>query len=79
MNQNIMYKPVLFVLAFLLASCNEKETGNDNVIRLAEAIDVPSEIKVSDCFSRIRYIPLETTDSSLVVKELMYRLLKIEY
>lgn len=76
MNQNIMYKPVLFVLAFLLASCNEKETGNDNVIRLAEAIDVPSEIKVSDCFSRIRYIPLETTDSSLVGKGAYVQIIK---
>lgn len=61
-----MYKPVLIVIAFLLVSCNEKEAENNNVFRLTEAIDAPSEIKASDCFNRVRYIPLETTDSSLV-------------
>lgn len=76
MNQNLIYKPILFVLTFLLASCNEKETRNDHIIRLAEAIDVPSEIKVSDCFSKVRYIPLETTDSSLVGKGAYVQIVK---
>lgn len=71
-----MYKPVLLVIAFLLVSCNEKEAENNNVFRLAEAIDAPSEIKVSDCFNRVRYIPLETTDSSLVGKGAYVQIIK---
>ena len=53
--------------ALVVASCT---TGGDskgkNVIDIAQAVANPVEMKVSDLGKTIRYVPLETTDSSLV-------------
>lgn len=57
------------VLALTFAACHPEKTGERQVevIPLGRAFDrlVP-ELKVSDCFKQVRYVPLETTDSCLV-------------
>lgn len=68
MKLNLIYKAVLLVPAFLFVSCNEKEQKENDVIHLQKAIATPVTVNASDCFSQIRYVPLETTDSSLVGK-----------
>lgn len=51
-----------------LISCesNSKSEASLNVISVAEAYSSPTKLKASECFRKIRYIPLETTDSCLV-------------
>nr|WP_129733504.1 DUF4934 domain-containing protein [Parabacteroides goldsteinii] len=68
MKLNLIYKAVLLVPAFLLVSCNEKDQKENDVIHLEKAISAPVDVNASDCFSQIRYISLETTDSSLIGK-----------
>lgn len=53
-----------------LAACNEDKTadGKLSVIPLGTAIEKPVELKASDYFKQVRYVPLETTDSSLIGK-----------
>lgn len=68
MKQNLIYKAVLLVPAFLLVSCNEKDQKENDVIHLEKAISAPVDVNASDCFSQVRYISLETTDSSLIGK-----------
>lgn len=65
---SLIYKAVLLVSAFFLVSCTEGEIKKSNTIRLVEAIAAPVEINASDCFDQVRYVPLETTDSSLIGK-----------
>lgn len=48
-------------------ACREKQTQRGNTIRIEEEMAAPGKMfKVSDYFSSVRYVPLETTDSSLV-------------
>lgn len=51
-----------------LAACSggETEVAKLDVIPLGAAFDNQTELKTSDCFKKIRYVALETTDSSLV-------------
>lgn len=51
-----------------LAACSggETEVAKLDVIPLGEAFDNQTELKTSDCFKKIRYVALETTDSCLV-------------
>lgn len=53
-----------------LAACNGDKTvdGKLSVIPLGTAIEKPVELKASDYFKQVRYVPLETTDSSLIGK-----------
>lgn len=53
-----------------LAACNGDKTtdGKLSVIPLGTAIERPVELKASDYFKQVRYVPLETTDSSLIGK-----------
>lgn len=53
-----------------LAACNGDKTtdGKLSVIPLGTAIEKPVELKASDCFKQVRYVPLETTDSCLIGK-----------
>lgn len=55
----------LFLL--LLGSCAPKNTTNDsNAIDIAGSFEHLTELKISQLGKHIRYVPLETTDSSLV-------------
>ncbi len=52
----------------LLAACSGSETkvAKLEVIPVGAAFDRQAELKASDCFKKIRYVALETTDSCLV-------------
>lgn len=69
-----MVKTYLYQLTvascLFLAACNESKTtdGGLRVIPLGTAIDARTELNASDCFKQVRYVPLETTDSSLIGK-----------
>lgn len=57
----------LFFLGILLFACGEKQNRQGNLIRLEEKIAAPEEsLKTSDYFASITYVPLQTTDSSLI-------------
>ena len=63
-----MKKTLLFLLAGSMAvSCTDPAVSEDEhgciVLNLEEAMKRPSELKWSDLFSSIEYVPLETTDS----------------
>lgn len=57
---------VLGGLAYSLASCGNSDTIKGGTIDVATALAAPVELKASDCFRKVRYLPLETTDSCLV-------------
>lgn len=53
-------------LLLLLSSCTPtKTTNNLNAIDIAGSFEHLTELKVSQLGKNIRYVPLETTDSSL--------------
>lgn len=57
----------LFFLLALLVACGEKQNRQGNLIRLEEKIAAPDEsLTTSDYFASITYVPLQTTDSSLI-------------
>lgn len=57
----------IFLLGIVLFSCSEKKQNQEKVIFLEEKIASPEEhFKTSDYFSSLTYLPLETTDSSLL-------------
>ena len=44
----------------------ENEEASKRVIEVGKAISSPAELKASDYFDEIRYVPLETRDDCLV-------------
>ena len=56
------------LLATTLLSCQaDKSKGNGiEHIAIESAFEHPTELKASDCFSHVRYIPLETSNSCLI-------------
>lgn len=57
----------IFLIGMVLLSCNGKNTDRGKVIPLETKIASPEEsLKASDYFASIEYVPLETTDSSLI-------------
>lgn len=59
---------VTVVACLLFTACNERRIteGELTVIPVEVAFNAPTELKASDCFKQISYIPLETNDSCLV-------------
>ena len=54
-------------LLLLLGSCAPQKKANDpNAIDIAASLEHLTELKISQLGKQIRYIPLETTDSSLI-------------
>ena len=54
-------------MCLCLCACTDRKAGPGNVIKLEASIaDPDKELKASDYFNSIEYIPLETGDSSLV-------------
>lgn len=51
-----------------LIACNENKTASKELdtIPLGTAFETPTDLKASECFKQIRYIPLETNDSCLI-------------
>lgn len=67
MNKSYLYQAAVMACLFLGACSGDKtEEGKLEVIPLGAAFDQQTELKTSDCFKKIRYVPLETTDSVLV-------------
>ena len=68
----------VFATALFLGSCGEKKVtqGDLEVIPVGMALDQQTNLKVSDCFKKVRYVPLETTDSCLVGRNPVVLLLK---
>ena len=56
------------IVAGIMTACGQKEAKTGNDIDIAGAIEVASEtpLNVSDYFTKVQYIPLETNDSSLI-------------
>ena len=64
-------------LLLLLSSCTPtKTTNNLNAIDIAGSFEHLTELKVSQLGKNIRYVPLETTDSSLIGNSYNIKLLK---
>ena len=58
---------ILGGLILLLGSCApQNNAGHPNAIDIAASLEHPTELKLSQLGKEIRYIPLETTDSSLI-------------
>lgn len=53
-------------MVFSLLSCNKERKTDRYEIDLAAVVASPTELLASDCFRQIEYVPLETTDSSLI-------------
>lgn len=69
MERTSFYRQLAVLLSVaVLTACSHTDTSDSSVeiIHVAEAIENPIELKVSDIGSKISYVPLETTDSSLV-------------
>ena len=62
------YHMVRLVVACLLVltSCSSKQDGSENDFKISVNLE-PQEVAVEDLFDRIEVVPLETTDSSLLV------------
>ena len=70
-------KQLLVCLALLsLCACKSGQPEGEalEVIPLASAFENQTELKASDCFSRVRYVALETTDDCLVGDEPVVRI-----
>ncbi len=71
---NKLFLPAAALSALLMASCSSsEETSGPNVVDVAGAVAAPVELKVSDLGSKLTYVPLETTDSSLIPQTWMLR------
>lgn len=65
--KNLYSLALISTFLFAITSCNtEKESGKLEVISVENAYNNQAAINASDCFSKIRYVKLETTDESLV-------------
>ena len=70
-------KQLLVCLALVsLCACKSGQPEGEalEVIPLASAFENQTELKASDCFSRVRYVALETTDDCLVGDEPVVRI-----
>ena len=68
MNQSTKIILNLFLPGLLLCtSCSEnKSSGELPAIQIATAYKSPTEIKASECFTSVQYLPLETTEDCLL-------------
>lgn len=69
----------VLMVAFLLplsVSCDQNEKSHSgNIIDVAAVFSRPEDLKASAYFKTVRYVPLETTDESLIGKGARVRLL----
>lgn len=77
MKKTYVYQLTLASCFFLAACHNHTMTDAGlTMIPLETAIDAPTELKVSDYFRQISYVPLETNDSCLVGKGPVVQIVK---
>jgi hypothetical protein len=64
------YLLLIFFISNIFASCGNNKSkvaeGEVNVIDVVPAMENPTTLKASDYFKSVKYIPLETTDNSLI-------------
>lgn len=72
-------KYLLLLFGVFLCACNKNTAKEINVIPLADEVGTYSVLNLSDYVTDIRYIPLETSDLSLIsgIEELLYENEKI--
>lgn len=63
-NSNLIF--LLLGIVFCMSACQDLRSTDKQVIRIGEAFASPEELRISDSFNEIQYIPLETTDSCLI-------------
>ncbi len=57
----------ILLSAGIMAACSgSHESGKSGTVNVADAIANPSEITTSQLGSKIRFVPLETSDSALI-------------
>lgn len=66
MHYNTIKTACAAIAGALLAGCGSHESREAGVIDVTTAISSPTELKVSDLGKTITYVPLATTDSSLI-------------
>ena len=72
-----MKKIVFIALTVISCACsNIKQEQGVEIIPLGLAFEQPGEISVKDVGSHIDYVPLETTDESLIGDRAYIRILK---
>lgn len=71
-------KKIAFILLIVASyACSSKKVEiEDRVINLNQALEQPGEISVEDIGRHIEYVPLETTDESLIGDKAYIRILK---
>lgn len=58
---------VLIILLWVfLSSCSQTSTPDNYVIDVVNAFNNQKPIHASDCFTKVRYVPLETTDECVI-------------
>lgn len=57
---------VLVIASIFLFSCSEQKESKSGVIDVASAMSNQAELKASDYFNKVQYIPLETTDECVI-------------
>lgn len=57
------------LFCLFLLGCTSAEKGKDSVVDVASAFSDQKPLKASDYFANVRYIPLETTDESIIGKD----------
>lgn len=62
------YLPVIVISLLSFYACSDRSDNNTDipVLNIGEALENPQTITLSQFGSKIKYIPLETTDSSLI-------------
>jgi len=75
MKQNVIFTTILLFLTLPVCSQNNKVV-NPTVIDVESSLENLSQLKISDLGKTIRYIPLETTDESLVGKNPVVKVLR---
>lgn len=63
-NSSLLF-PVLGIVCWMSA-CQGPKSTDRQVVKIGEAFASPEELKISDFFNEIQYIPLETMDSCLI-------------
>ncbi len=66
MKSKILFLGSWIIGVCVLLSCSSSIKEKSNVIDVASAMSNPTELKASDYFTKVKYIPLETTDESII-------------
>ena len=67
MKRHFALYPLIFLLPIIIScTVEEKDIGNFERIAVEKAFKHPKPLKASDCFEKVRYVALETSNNCLV-------------